>query len=84
MVGLPVTILNDYDPNILFEHYDINFKWYIKQAKDMVAMCSYPGGRDLARLRDLANGELDSEIDDPVLAAAVRDAAWDELHEDQS
>src|SRR5258706_1215370 len=36
MVGLPVTILNDYDPNIPFEQYDINFKWYIKQAKDMI------------------------------------------------
>lgn len=36
MVGQPVTILNDYDPTVPFEGYDINFKWYIKQAKDMI------------------------------------------------
>lgn len=56
----------------------------IPLALEMVATCRYPGGRDLERLRDLAQGELDDEIDDAVLAAAVRDAAWNELYEDRS
>lgn len=56
----------------------------IAQARAMVAACSYPGGRDLERLRDLAEGELDDEIEDLVLAAAVRDAACGELYEDRT
>jgi hypothetical protein len=51
----------------------------IPLALEMVRSCSYPGGRDLERLRDLARGELDDTIEDPVLAAAVRDAAANEL-----
>lgn len=56
----------------------------IPLALSVVASCRYPGGRDLGRLRDLAQGDYDDETEDPVLAAAVRDAACSELYEDQS
>ncbi len=44
----------------------------------------FPGGRSLERLRELAQGALDDEIEDSVLAAAVRDAAGNALREDRS
>lgn len=58
----------------------------IPLARKLIAEATrYPGGRDLERLRELADGELrDLETEDTVLAAAVREAAWNELYEDRA
>ena len=35
-VGNNVRLLNDYDPNVVFDNYDVNKAWYIHEAKSII------------------------------------------------